>query len=70
MDNDKHNKFIMKVARSIADKSTLERMTKVELDALNSLLDGDATEHEKDILDKASDRFIHLYSGEVLGNED
>tara|TARA_R100001015_G_C4620322_1_gene177222 strand:- start:435 stop:644 length:210 start_codon:yes stop_codon:yes gene_type:complete len=69
MDNDKHNKFIMKVARSIADKSTLERMSKVELDALNSLLDGNATEHERDILDKASDRFINLYSSEVLDNE-
>ena len=59
----------MKVARSIADKSTLERMSKVELDALNSLLDGNATEHERDILDKASDRFINLYSSEVLDNE-
>jgi len=33
MDNDKHNKFIMKVARSIVNKSTLERMTTVELEA-------------------------------------
>tara|TARA_Y100001973_G_scaffold84546_1_gene125787 strand:- start:575 stop:784 length:210 start_codon:yes stop_codon:yes gene_type:complete len=69
MDNEKHNKFIMKVARSIVDKSTLERMSKVELDALNSLLDGEATEHEKDILDKTSDRFLSLHSSEVLGNE-
>ena len=69
MDNEKHNKFIMKVARSIVDKSTLERMSKVELDALNSLLDDEATEHEKDILDKASDRFLSLHSSEVLGNE-
>tara|TARA_R100001440_G_scaffold21276_1_gene35148 strand:+ start:2586 stop:2795 length:210 start_codon:yes stop_codon:yes gene_type:complete len=69
MDNEKHNKFIMKVARSIVDKSTLERMSKVELDALNSLLDGEATEHEREILDKASDRFINLYSSEVLDNE-
>ena len=69
MDNEKHNKFIMKVARSIVDKSTLERMSKVELDALNSLLDGEGTEHEREILDKASDRFINLYSSEVLDNE-
>ena len=69
MSNDKHNKFIMKVARSIADKSTLERMTKVELDALNSLLDDKATEHERDILEKASDRLVGQYSSEVLGNE-
>ena len=54
----------------LINKSTLERMSKVELDALNNLLDGNATEHERDILEKASDRFIHLYSGEVLGNED
>ena len=70
MSNDKHNKFIIKVARSIADKSTLERMSKVELDALNSLLDGNATENERDILDKASDRLESQYSSEVLGNED
>ncbi len=69
MDNDKHNKFIIKVARSIVDKSTLERMSKVELDALNSLLDGEASEHERDILDKASDRLVSQYSSEVLGNE-
>jgi len=67
MSND--NKFIMKVAKSI-NHSTLERMSKVELDALNSLLDGEATEHERDILEKASDRFISLHSSEVLGNED
>ena len=54
----------------LINHSTLERMTKVELDALNSLLDGKATEHERDILEKASDRFIHLHSSEVLGNED
>jgi len=41
----------------LINKSTLERMSKVELDALNSLLDGKATKHERDILDKASDRF-------------
>ena len=58
-----------KFAKSI-NHSTLERMTKVELDALNSLLDGKATEHERDILEKASDRFINLHSSEVLGNED
>tara|TARA_Y100000385_G_C13014043_1_gene603009 strand:+ start:1034 stop:1246 length:213 start_codon:yes stop_codon:yes gene_type:complete len=68
LDNDKHNKFIIKVARSIADKSTLERMSKVELDALNSLLDGEASEHERDILDKASDRLVSQYSSEVLDN--
>jgi|TARA_R100001460_G_scaffold82008_4_gene122977 hypothetical protein len=61
MDNDKHNKFIMKVARSIVNKSTLERMTTVELEALDNLIDGNASEHDKDILNKASDR---------LGNED
>ena len=54
----------------LINKSTLERMSKVELDALNNLLDGNATEHERDIVELASDRFIHLYSGEVLGNED
>ena len=54
----------------LINTSTLERMSKVELDALNSLLDGKATEHERDILEKASDRFINLYSSEVLGNED
>ena len=54
---------------ALVDKSTLERMSKVELDALNSLLDGEATEHEREILDKASDRFINLYSSEVLDNE-
>jgi len=45
-------------------------MTRVELDALNSLLDGDVTEHERDILEKASDRLVSQYSSEVLGNED
>ena len=54
---------------ALVDKSTLERMSKVELDALNSLLNGEATEHEREILDKASDRFINLYSSEVLDNE-
>jgi len=54
----------------LINTSTLERMSKVELDALNSLLDGKASEHERDILEKASDRFINLYSSEVLGNED
>ena len=29
--------------KKLINKSTLERMTRVELDALNSLLDGDAT---------------------------
>tara|TARA_R110002049_G_scaffold296042_1_gene483912 strand:+ start:307 stop:513 length:207 start_codon:yes stop_codon:yes gene_type:complete len=64
------NKFIIKVARSIVDKPTLERMSKVELNALNSLLDGEASEHEIGILDKASDRLVSQYSGEVLGNKD
>tara|TARA_B000000475_G_scaffold263529_1_gene250138 strand:- start:678 stop:854 length:177 start_codon:yes stop_codon:yes gene_type:complete len=56
--------------KKLINKSTLERMTRVELDALNSLLDGDATEHERDILEKASDRLVSQYSSEVLGNED
>ena len=56
--------------KKLMNKSTLERMTRVELDALNSLLDGDATEHERDILEKASDRLVSQYSSEVLGNED
>ena len=56
--------------KKLINKSTLERMTRVELDALNSLLDGDATEHERDILEKASDRLVSEYSSEVLGNED
>ena len=56
--------------KNLINKSTLERMTRVELDALNSLLDGDATEHERDILEKASDRLVSQYSSEVLGNED
>ena len=56
--------------KKLINKSTLERMTRVELDALNSLLDGDATEHERDILEKASDRLVGQYSSEVLGNED
>ena len=55
--------------KKLINKSTLERMTRVELDALNSLLDGDATEHER-ILEKASDRLVSQYSSEVLGNED
>tara|TARA_B000000477_G_scaffold36904_2_gene31570 strand:- start:378 stop:554 length:177 start_codon:yes stop_codon:yes gene_type:complete len=55
--------------KKLINKSTLERMTRVELDALNSLLDGDATEHERDILEKASDRLVSQYSSEVLGNE-
>jgi len=63
------NKFIIKVARSITHP-TLDRMSKVELDALNSLLDGEASEHERGILDKASDRLVSQYSSEVLGNED
>jgi len=63
------NKFIIKVARSI-NHTTLDRMSKVELDALNSLLDGEASEHERGILDKASDRLVSQYSSEVLGNED
>jgi hypothetical protein len=54
----------------LINTSTLERMSKVELDALNSLLDGKASEHERDILDKASDRLVSQYSSEVLGNED
>ena len=54
----------------LINKSTLERMSKVELDALNSLLDGEASEHERGILDKASDRLVSQYSSEVLGNED
>ena len=54
----------------LINTSTLERMSKVELDALNSLLDGKASEHERDILDKASDRLVSQYSGEVLGNKD
>ena len=29
--------------KKLINKSTLERMTRVNLDALNSLLDGDAT---------------------------
>ncbi len=53
----------------LINTSTLERMSKVELDALNSLLDGKASEHERDILDKASDRLVSQYSSEVLGNE-
>lgn len=56
--------------KKLINKSTLKRMTRVELDALNSLLDGDATEHERDILEKASDRLVSQYSSEVLGNED
>ena len=56
--------------KKLINKSTLERMTRVELDALNILLDGDATEHERDILEKASDRLVSQYSSEVLGNED
>ena len=56
--------------KKLINKSTLERMTRVELDALNSLLDGDATEHERDILEKASDRLVSQYSSEVLGNKD
>ena len=56
--------------KKLINKSTLERMTRVELDALNSLLDGDATEHERDIIEKASDRLVSQYSSEVLGNED
>ena len=56
--------------KKLINTSTLERMTRVELDALNSLLDGDATEHERDILEKASDRLVSQYSSEVLGNED
>ena len=70
MDNNEHNTFIIKVARSIVDKSTLELMSEVELEALNNLLDGNATEHDRDILDKASDRLVSQYSSEVLGNED
>ena len=58
------------MGKKLINKSTLERMTRVELDALNSLLDGDATEHERDILEKASDRLVSQYSSEVLGNED
>ena len=54
----------------LINTSTLERMSKVELDALNSLLDGEASEHERDILNKASDRLVSQYSSEVLGNED
>tara|TARA_R110002012_G_C11514898_1_gene598841 strand:+ start:725 stop:904 length:180 start_codon:yes stop_codon:yes gene_type:complete len=54
----------------LINTSTLERMSKVELDALNSLLDGKASEHERDILEKASDRLVSQYSSEVLGNED
>ena len=56
--------------KKLINKSTLERMTRVELDALNSLLDGDATEHERDIIEKASDRLVSQYTSEVLGNED
>ena len=43
--------------KKLINKSTLERMTRVELDALNSLLDGDATEHERDILELS---LIHI----------
>ena len=64
MDNNEHNKFIMKVANSIYDKSNLERMSEVELDALNNLLDGNATEHDRDILNKVADRFIELHASD------
>mgnify|MGYP003126636492 FL=1 len=56
--------------KKLINTSTLDRMTRVELEALNKLLDGEATEHEREILDKASDRLISLYSSEVLGNEE
>tara|TARA_R100000544_G_C2169601_1_gene31567 strand:- start:44 stop:253 length:210 start_codon:yes stop_codon:yes gene_type:complete len=69
MDNNAHNTFIMKVANSICDKANIELMSEVELEALNSLLDGNATEHDRDILNKVADRFIELHADE-LGNED
>ena len=62
MDNNEHNTFIMKVANSICDKANIELMSEVELEALNNLLDGNATEHDRDILNKVADRFIALHA--------
>ena len=61
MDNNAHNKFFMKVANSITDKANIELMSEVELEALNNLLDDNATEHDRDILNKVADRFIELH---------